>query len=46
MVPTGPGWLHDLKHNGMRVVIRKAGERVAILSEPGLGPSLRDDAGQ
>jgi ATP-dependent DNA ligase len=34
-VPTGPEWLHELKHDGMRVVIRKAGERVSIWSRNG-----------
>jgi bifunctional non-homologous end joining protein LigD len=35
MVPTGPEWLHELKHDGMRVIVRKAGERVSIWSRNG-----------
>jgi bifunctional non-homologous end joining protein LigD len=34
-VPTGPEWLHELKHDGMRVVARKAGGRVSIWSRNG-----------
>jgi bifunctional non-homologous end joining protein LigD len=25
--PTGEGWLHEIKHDGFRVVARKHGER-------------------
>ena len=28
--PTGPGWLHEAKWNGYRVVARKDGERVRL----------------
>jgi ATP-dependent DNA ligase len=35
MVPTGPEWLHELKHDGMRVIISKAGGRVSIWSRNG-----------
>jgi ATP-dependent DNA ligase len=35
MVPTGPEWLHEIKHDGMRVIVRKAGERVTIWSRNG-----------
>jgi bifunctional non-homologous end joining protein LigD len=34
-IPTGPEWLHELKHDGMRVIIRKAGQRVSIWSRNG-----------
>jgi ATP-dependent DNA ligase len=34
-VPTGAEWLHELKHDGMRVIIRKAGGRVSIWSRNG-----------
>ena len=34
-VPTGPDWLHELKHDGMRVIARKAGDRVALWSRNG-----------
>ena len=34
-VPTGPQWLHELKHDGMRLIIRKAGGRLSIWSRNG-----------
>jgi bifunctional non-homologous end joining protein LigD len=34
-VPTAPEWLHELKHDGMRVIARKAGGRVSIWSRNG-----------
>jgi bifunctional non-homologous end joining protein LigD len=33
--PTGPAWLHEIKHDGFRVVARKDGERVRLYSRPG-----------
>ena len=35
VVPTGPQWLHELKHDGMRVILRKVGSRVSIWSRNG-----------
>src|SRR4249920_65985 len=29
------GWLHEVKHDGFRVIARKAGERVRLYSRPG-----------
>lgn len=31
-VPTGPGWLHEVKWDGMRVLVRVAGGRLTLLS--------------
>jgi bifunctional non-homologous end joining protein LigD len=28
--PTGDAWLHEIKHDGFRVVARKDGERVRL----------------
>ena len=28
--PAGPGWLHEVKHDGYRIVARKQGERVTL----------------
>src|SRR5215213_6052646 len=39
-VPTGDGWLHQLKHDGFRIIARKDGERVHLWSRNG-----RDRAG-
>ena len=30
--PAGPGWLHEMKHDGYRIVARKQGERVTLWS--------------
>jgi ATP-dependent DNA ligase len=29
-VPTGPGWLHELKHDGFRLIPQREGERVRL----------------
>jgi bifunctional non-homologous end joining protein LigD len=33
--PTGALWLHEIKHDGFRVVARKDGDRVRLYSRPG-----------
>jgi bifunctional non-homologous end joining protein LigD len=33
--PSGESWLHEIKHDGFRVIARKAGERVRLYSRPG-----------
>jgi ATP-dependent DNA ligase len=33
--PSGPLWLHEVKHDGFRVIARKDGERVWLYSRPG-----------
>jgi ATP-dependent DNA ligase len=30
--PSGPGWLHEIKHDGFRIVAQKEGERVRLIS--------------
>jgi len=34
-VPTGDGWLHELKHDGFRIIAHKDGERVHLWSRNG-----------
>src|SRR5215211_9013075 len=34
-VPAGDGWLHELKHNGYRIIAYKDGERVWLWSRNG-----------
>jgi bifunctional non-homologous end joining protein LigD len=34
-VPTGPGWIHELKHDGIRLIARKDGARVQLWSRYG-----------
>ena len=33
--PSGPMWLHEIKHDGFRVIARKDGNRVRLYSRPG-----------
>jgi bifunctional non-homologous end joining protein LigD len=33
--PSGDTWLHEIKHDGFRVIARKDGERVRLYSRPG-----------
>ena len=33
--PSGDAWLHEIKHDGFRVVARKDGDRVRLYSRPG-----------
>jgi bifunctional non-homologous end joining protein LigD len=33
--PSGGAWLHEIKHDGFRVIARKDGERVRLYSRPG-----------
>jgi ATP dependent DNA ligase domain len=33
--PPGGGWLHEIKHDGFRVIARKDGNRVRLYSRPG-----------
>jgi ATP-dependent DNA ligase len=34
--PDGPDWLHEIKHDGFRMLARRDGETVRILSRRGL----------
>jgi ATP-dependent DNA ligase len=33
--PSGGQWLHEIKHDGFRIIARKSGERVRLYSRPG-----------
>ena len=33
--PAGPLWLHEIKHDGFRIIARKDGQRVRLYSRPG-----------
>jgi bifunctional non-homologous end joining protein LigD len=35
MPPTGPDWIHEIKHDGFRVLARRDGERVRLISRKG-----------
>src|SRR5690349_2936465 len=34
-LPSGGLWLHEIKHDGIRIIARKDGERVRLYSRPG-----------
>src|SRR5262249_9491598 len=34
-MPSGPGWVHEIKHDGFRVIARKHHGRVRLYSRPG-----------
>src|SRR6266478_5896936 len=33
--PSGPLWLHEIKHDGFRIIARKSDGRVRLYSRPG-----------
>src|SRR3954470_1336127 len=39
-VPTGPEWIHELKHDGFRLMVLKDGDRVRLWSRNGRDWSL------
>src|SRR5260370_38704089 len=34
-LPSGGHWLHEIKHDGFRIIARKDGDRVRLYSRPG-----------
>ena len=34
-LPSGGQWLHEIKHDGFRIIARKTGARVRLYSRPG-----------
>jgi ATP-dependent DNA ligase len=39
--PSGALWLHEIKHDGFRIIARKDGTRVKLYSRPGNGLTYR-----
>jgi ATP-dependent DNA ligase len=37
-LPSGGQWLHEIKHDGFRVIARKEGAKVRLYSRPGNRP--------
>jgi ATP-dependent DNA ligase len=33
--PSGPGWIHEIKHDGFRIIARREGARVRLLTRAG-----------
>jgi bifunctional non-homologous end joining protein LigD len=31
-VPSGPDWLHEIKHDGYRLIVQREGKRVRLLT--------------
>ena len=36
-LPSGGLWLHEIKHDGFRIIARKSGAQVRLYSRPGNG---------
>ena len=34
-VPAGPDWLHEIKHDGFRLIVQREGKRVRLLTRRG-----------
>jgi ATP-dependent DNA ligase len=34
-VPTGPDWIHEIKHDGYRLIVQRAGKRVRLFTRNG-----------
>ena len=39
--PCGPNWVYEIKHDGYRLIVRKAAERVRVFTRRGADWSLR-----
>jgi hypothetical protein len=39
--PTGPQWVHEIKHDGYRIIARKIGDRVQLLTKGGHDWAMR-----
>jgi ATP-dependent DNA ligase len=33
--PAGPGWVHEIKHDGYRLIVRRDGETVSLFTRRG-----------
>ena len=40
-LPSGSQWLHEIKHDGFRIIARKKGAQVRLYSRPGGVPRSR-----
>jgi len=34
-VPSGPDWIHEIKHDGYRLIVQREGKRVRLLTRNG-----------
>jgi ATP-dependent DNA ligase len=44
-LPSGDLWLHEIKHDGFRIIARKDGDRVRLYSRPGYSSSVIENPG-
>ena len=35
VAPSGPQWVHEIKHDGYRLIVRRIGERVSLQTRNG-----------
>jgi ATP-dependent DNA ligase len=42
-LPSGSQWLHEIKHDGFRIIARKAGAQVRLYSRPRNGGEASED---
>ena len=42
-LPSGSQWLHEIKHDGFRIIARKNGARVRLYSRPRNGGEASED---
>jgi ATP-dependent DNA ligase len=40
-VPSGPGWVHEVKHDGYRLQVRRVGDQVRLFTRRGYDWSVR-----
>jgi bifunctional non-homologous end joining protein LigD len=33
--PAGPGWIHEIKHDGFRIIAHRGGDRVQLVTRAG-----------
>jgi bifunctional non-homologous end joining protein LigD len=33
--PSGPGWIHEIKHDGYRLIVQREGKRVRLFTRNG-----------
>ena len=33
--PSGPGWIHEIKHDGFRIIAHRSGDRVQLVMRAG-----------
>jgi bifunctional non-homologous end joining protein LigD len=39
--PSGPGWIHEIKHDGFRIIARKEGDKVRLITRNGFDFTAR-----